>query len=186
VRSYRILVPLLVAVGAALFGTAPASAEPYPAVPPALTTTTNVVGVGGTAALNGNGFIPGETINLDVSYGSASAAGRSQHTNAGSMVLVVYPMAVVKSVTASSDGTFSTTVTLTQSGRATIVARGLTSGVTATAVVTVGSGSGGSGLPVTGQSVATWVGTGVAAIALGSLLLWLVRSRRQRTLTPVG
>jgi hypothetical protein len=184
-RAYRILVPLLLTVGAALFVAGAASAEPYPAVPPALTTSTSSVGVGGTVTLNGNGFIPGEGISIDVTYGSSSAAGRGQRMDVGSMVLVAHPLAVVKSVTASSDGTFSTTVPLTQSGRATVVARGLTSGVTATAVVTVGS-SGSGALPVTGQAVTTWVGIGVAALAIGSLLMWLVRSRRQQPLTRVG
>ena len=183
-RIQRIFIPLLIAAGATFAAAAPASANPYPPAPPVLTTSSGSIAPGGGVTLNGASFTPFELISIDVTYTSI-AAGAMMEDFTITTVKRQLPTAFVKDTTAGADGTFSTVVTLTQAGRATITAHGETSGVTATAIVTVGSG-GSSALPTTGTAIVAIAGSGLAALLIGAALIWLTRSRRRRTYAPAA
>lgn len=173
-RVNRILVLLLAVAGAAFITPTAVNAAPYPAVPPPAAVSSGTVAVGGAVVFSGTGFIPGETIQIAIGYGQSGG--------------------LVKTVIASADGSFSTTVTPTQAGTATLFATGLTSGVTVTATVRVAGdaddddddGAGGDddmALPITGTSgrtLAIAVYSGVGAIMLGAGLLWFATTRRRR------
>ncbi|HEX8630069.1 MAG TPA: hypothetical protein VF755_18075 [Catenuloplanes sp.] len=176
-RVNRILVLLLAVAGAAFLTPAAVSAAPYPAVPPPGAVSSGTVAAGGAVVFSGTGFIPGETIQIAIGYGQSGG--------------------LVKTVTASASGSFSTTVIPTEGGTATLFATGLTSGVTVTATVRVADGGDDDGddgaggddadddvaLPITGTSgrtLAIAVYSGVGAIVLGAGLLWFATTRRRR------
>ncbi|WP_432826452.1 hypothetical protein [Dactylosporangium sp. CA-092794] len=173
-RPHRPLRSLLVAATGVLLSSAllwaarPAAAEPYPAVPPQITTSTGAVSGGGAVHFTGTGFIPGEEIEITVAYGEAQSR-------------------VLKTVNADANGDFSTDVTLTEPGTATVAAFGKLSLVRAVATVTVltpvAAVLPAGDLPTTGDSwhrLAWEVGGGAAALGAGSALLWLT-ARRRRT-----
>jgi hypothetical protein len=185
VRAYRILVSTLAAVGVAVVMPAAASAEPYPAVPPPAAVSAGTVAAGGSVTFSGTGFIPGETIDISVTYTSTSGTGLRIHGRTGGgtdrIVLAGVPTVVVGHVTASSTGSFSTTVELTQAGTAELVATGESSGVSVSATVHVTAA--GSGLATTGQSgrrLMFEVFGGLAAVMLGGVIVWLALGRRRR------
>lgn len=175
-------------------GTATAEpGAPYPA--PQITVIVNVtvnitiINVGGTVIFSGTGFDPGEAIDVAVSY-SAPSGLRSSPART--------EMAATKrlATTADSTGAFSTPVTLTQVGTATLTATGATSGKTASLTVQALSGddavpagttggtssntytAGGSGsssstaLASTGASVAGPIVIGAAALFAGLAMLF--------------
>jgi hypothetical protein len=197
VRTYRIVGLLFATAVAVLIAPAVAHAEPYPDQPPDSSVSEGTVSDGGAVTFSGGGFLPGETISVEVHYGSSDSTAALSDRATGGFVLaaVALPRAARFEVTASSDGTFSTPVTLTQTGTATIVATGLTSGVTVTSTVHVtvaednnnnnnNSAGGGNTLPTTGGSgrtMAMEIAGGVGAIALGAVLLWLTSAWRRRS-----
>ena len=182
-RPYRILSLLIATATTLLIAPAAAHAEPYPAEPPAAEISDGTVSDGGAVTFTGQGFLPGETVSISISYEGSAAAQAAM------------------SVTADEDGTFSVQLTLSQVGTATLTAVGLMSGVTVTQNVEVlaeedgdsgdnggkggddTSAGGGSTLPTTGPSgrgLAFGVYGGVGAILIGAGILWFTRARRRR------
>jgi hypothetical protein len=195
VRTYRIVGLLFATAVAILIAPAVAHAEPYPDQPPDSSVSEGTVSDGGAVTFSGKGFLPGETISIEVHYGGSDSTAALSDRATGGFVLasVALPRAASFEVTASSDGTFSTPVTLTQTGTATLVATGLTSGVTVTSTVLVtvsegnngdNSAGGGKTLPTTGGSGRTMafeIFGGVGAVLLGAGLVWLTMARRRRS-----
>jgi hypothetical protein len=196
---------LIATATAVLIAPATAFAEPpYPDEPPAASVSDGTVSDGGTVTFSGEGFIPGETIAIEISYdGSDSTAGFSR-AGAGGFVLAaaaILPRKAGLEVTASDAGSFSVEIPLTQVGTATLVATGLTSGVTVTSVVEVvaaddsdsgdsgddgndSSANAGNALPTTGTSgrmMAFSVYGGLGAVLLGAALIWFTSARRRRS-----
>jgi hypothetical protein len=196
---------MLAAVATAvLIAPAPALAEPYPAEPPASSVSEAEVADGGTVTFHGEGFLPGETIAISINYGGSDSNAAARATS-GRFVPAAMPLRrqAGLTVTASSAGTFSVTLKLTEVGAATLVATGLTSGVTVTQTVevvapsehndgaggggrddddTTTAGGGGNNLPTTGSDgrvlfISLYAGLG--AVLVGAALLWLTRSRRR-------
>jgi len=188
---------------AVLITPAAAQAEPYPAEPPAASISDGEVGDGGTVTFTGEGFLPGETISITISYGASDSTAAAGAT-AGRFVPAALPLQrrADLTVTATQAGTFSVTLKLTEVGVATLTATGLTSGVTVTQTVRVVDSSGGEGadggdgsggddttagggdgnLPTTGSSgrvlfVSLYAGLG--AVLIGAAILWFTRSRRR-------
>jgi hypothetical protein len=205
VRASRLLGLLAAVATAVLIAPAPALAEPYPAEPPASSISEAEVADGGTVTFRGEGFLPGETIAITINYGGSDSHAAARAT-AGRFVPAAMPLRrqADLTVTASSAGTFSVTLKLTEVGSATLVATGLTSGVTVTQTVevvapsehddgasgggggddedTTTAGGGGNNLPTTGSSgrvlfISLYAGLG--AVLVGAALLWLTRSRRR-------
>jgi hypothetical protein len=195
VRAYRILGLLIATATAVLIAPATAFAEPsYPDEPPAASVSEATVSDGGSVTFSGEGFLPGETISIEVNYDGSDSTAAFTRKSTGGFVLAaarILPRKAGLEVTASSGGTFSTSVPLTQTGTATLIATGLTSGVTVTAVVEVvaadnsddSSANGGNTLPTTGTSgrmMAFGIYGGLGAVLLGAALIWLTSARRRR------
>ena len=197
---------LIATATAVLIAPTAAQAEPYPAEPPASTISDGRVTDGGYVTFSGEGFLPGETISITISYdGSDSEAAFDG--SSGRFVLASFGMKrqAGLTVTANSAGAFSVQVPLTQVGTATLVATGLVSGVTVTQTVEVlapssedddgddGDGGedgdettagGGSNLPTTGSSgrlLFISLYSGLGAVLVGAGVIWFTRSRRRRT-----
>ncbi|MDI6101289.1 hypothetical protein QLQ12_21985 [Actinoplanes sp. NEAU-A12] len=199
---------LLVSLFAAVvMAPAAAHAVPYPADPPPAVISDGTVEPGGTVTFSGTGFQPFEVISIDIGYdGSDSTAA---YRPSGGFVLAAFEVAALAKITTKADanGNFSIEVPLAEAGTATLVATGLTSGKTVTALVEVvveededegdddgGNGGGGGDddngddgddetLPTTGPSGTPLMvagATGVGATLLGIALLWLTRTRRRR------
>jgi len=132
------------AASAAPTSAAPTSAAPsaYPAQSPLLTLSAGSVKVGNSITVTGSGFQAGESVDLSVTYASSSthalgsggpqaqpAAFTLRH-DAGRVVSAGHALA-------AQDGGFSTQISLTQAGNATITATGEQSHVSLTATVTV-------------------------------------------------
>jgi hypothetical protein len=194
VRASRLLGLLAAVATAVLISPAAAQAEPYPADPPAASVSDGQVADGGTVTFSGEGFLPGEQIAITISYNGSDSTAATQD-DSGRFV----PAAAALTVTASSAGTFSVTLKLTQVGTATLVATGLTSGVTVTQTVKVlaaedsdgagggddddtNAGGGNDRLPTTGSSgrlLFVSIYAGLGAILVGAGVLWFTRSRRR-------
>ena len=198
---------LVTAAGVALLGlfvaTGVASAAPGdPGYPPAgvITETVNVstVTAGGTLELTGTGFLPGETVDITITYsgpsGLRSNAALRSAVSTGTMSKVV----------ADSAGAFGIPENLTQVGTATITETGEASGrtmsltvkilavgstdtagtttvagSTATSMPSIGvaagagsDGSTGGGLASTGVSVAAPLAIGASALIAGLAMLF--------------
>lgn len=199
-RPYRSLGLLIATASALVITPAAAYAEPYPAEPPAATISDGTVSDGGAVTFSGAGFLPGETISISISYGgSDSTAAFDAEPARFVLAVATLPRLAAMNVTASPEGTFSVQLTLTQVGTATLVATGLTSGVSVTQTVEVVAGSdgeegdsalgggsgdgGGSTLPTTGTSgrrLAIGLYGGLGAILVGAGMLWFTRARRRR------
>lgn len=204
-RASRILGLMITAATAVLVTPAPALAEPYPAEPPASVLSEGQVSDGGSVTFSGRGFLPGEIIAITISYGGSDSNAAAPAT-AGRFVPVTmtFQKKAGLTVTATSAGTFSVRLRLTEVGTATLVATGLTSGVTVTQTVevlpaskdddqdsdvddsstttTTTGGGGNDALPTTGSSgrvlfISLYAGLG--AILLGAGMLWFTRSRRR-------
>jgi hypothetical protein len=188
---------LLIATATALI-LAPATAanaEPYPAEPPASSVSDGEVEDGGFVTFSGEGFLPFEKISIEINYeGSDSNAALKDAP--GGFVLAALPMQRrAITVTASAQGTFSVRLQLTEVGDVTLVATGLTSGVTVVENLVViadedggndgDNNAGGDGtLPTTGSdgSVLTYtLYGGLGAVLVGAGAIWLARTRRRTT-----
>ncbi|HEU4348277.1 MAG TPA: hypothetical protein VFR35_10860 [Actinoplanes sp.] len=200
-RPYRILSLLIATAAALLIAPAAAHAEPYPAEPPASTISDGTVADGGGVIFSGAGFLPGETISISISYEGSDSTAAFEGESAARFVLAAatLPRRAAISVIASEEGTFSIRLKLSEVGTATLVAIGLTSGVTVTQTVEVVAGSdgdgggdgdddtsagGGSALPTTGPSgrgLAFTLYVGLGAILAGAGTLWFLRRRRRPT-----
>jgi hypothetical protein len=174
------------AIGAALASPGVAVAEPYPAGAVQMTVSAGSVAAGGAIQVSGTGYGANEDVTIDVVYAEAlGRLGRSA-PRAGALDIVA-------TVGTDSNGDWSTSITLTQVGVATITSTGLESGVSETATVTVGDGlpltddetgdGGGDGddaLPITGSRLSTAILIGSLAVITGALLLWLPFAARRR------
>jgi hypothetical protein len=164
-RGTRIVVAALAALFAVLGLATSASAAPYSNQATISVSTTNPA-IGGTLTISGSGWAAGETVILTLESSSFSLG----------------------SAIANASGDFSTSVTLPSgvSGDHTIVARGATSGATASAAICIGScggggsasSGGGGGLASTGLAVAAIGGLGVVLLIAGGLMLLAGRRRK--------
>ena len=124
------------------------------------------VGDGGTVTFSGCGFASGATVTI-------AEDGQNEGT-----------------VTAGSDGCFSTTVTVNGAGNSVLTATGARAGggtltVTATVRVLAASGSGSGGLAATGaDGTATQVWAGIGLLGLGAGMIALTVSRRRFATSP--
>jgi LPXTG-motif cell wall-anchored protein len=194
VRFHRIVGFFVAITAAVLMAPAAAHARPYPVEPPASEVSDGTVSDGGTVTFSGGGFLPYEKISINISYSGSNSSAASRQSPAGGFVLaaVQLPRRATLTVTADGNGYFSIEVPLTQVGSATLVATGLTSGVTVTANVEVlppaenvddEDGDDGA-LPTTGPSgglLLIAVAGGAGAVLLGAASLWFARTRRRST-----
>jgi LPXTG-motif cell wall-anchored protein len=177
----------------ALTASAPATAATYPAPPPQAAVSDGTVGPGETFIFSGRGFLAGETLTITVTLGSNPAAtGASIAGGPSRAVPGILPMADTFTTIADSNGAFSIPLTINAPGVYTLTATGNTSGVSASATVTVvgaqGTGvSAGTGTPLanTGAdaSLLLWGAAGVAALGIGAASVITVRRRAKATET---
>jgi hypothetical protein len=184
-RTRLLLAGTALITGALLTATPVAHAEPYPAGEPGLTSSTNLITTNGTVELTGTGYGPNDDVSIDAVY--ASALGHLGRAAPGPIHR--FP---VGSAQANAEGEWSTTITLAQTGLATITATGSPSGVVQTTTVRVvtdlpleddggNTGGGDDGLPITGTRLTTALIIGTLAVITGTLLLWLPIAHRRRT-----
>lgn len=184
-------------------GTGVAQAAPsYPAGPPAVTVSESTVVTGQAVTFAGQGFTPGETINITVTQTSTVAGGVIGGLGGGvsaSVPLILKAVAPTSfTTTAAANGTFSVPVTLSEKGTYTLTATGQTSGLTLTQTVKVvtsldaagnGNGTGNNvagvddgGLASTGldAGVVIWsiVGAGALAAGVGTVVVSRRRNRQ--------
>ena len=160
---------LVIAAVVATFGiSSVAHADPYPIGDSTAQVSDGSVAAGSAVRFSGSGFGANELVRI-------TAGGR-----------------LLKTVRASADGTFSTTVELSgAAGRVTLSATGVESGVVVTANVRVAAAGGDGGdmdvqgdaaLPTTGTSLRQMAGVvygGTGAVLLGAGLLWFARRRKR-------
>jgi LPXTG-motif cell wall-anchored protein len=174
---------------AALFVSAGSASAEYEPSTAQGTTNVSTVSDGGTVnfAYNGGQYLPGTRISVSVTYGGSSVGG-----GPGSTGLMLAPRtAVVGSATADARGNFSTSVTLTEPGLATLSASGADRNggtlvvTTQVRVLAAGAaaGAGGAALPRTGSDLGTqlWIAAGLLALG-GSLVALTVARRREHAL----
>ena len=188
------------AASAAPTTAAPGDASGYPAQSPLLTVSAGSVKVGSSVTVTGSGFQAGESVDLSVTYASSSthALGASgPQAQPAALTLRHDADRVVSAGQAlvGKNGGFSTQISLTQTGNATITATGEKSHVSLTAAVAV---SPKASATATKQSTKSWLPVShhqflmllpiliLAIIALlipGALAVWR-RTRRQSTVDP--
>ncbi|MEO5319269.1 LPXTG cell wall anchor domain-containing protein [Arthrobacter sp. CC3] len=168
------LAALALAGTIALIGAAPSMAATYPAPPANAAVSDGTVGPGEQFVFRGNGFLAGEGLTITVTPGNPPAANGSSVSNGSRTVpsKITLPLATQTfSATADANGSFAVPLTLDTAGTYTLTATGLTSGKTATSVVTVE----GTGLANTGGGPLANTGGGAALANTGadaSLILW--------------
>jgi hypothetical protein len=202
VRSGRIVALLIAIALAVLVAPGAAHAEPYPAETPPASVSDGTVSDGGSVTFSGTGFLPFEKISIDIGYaGSDSSAALGPHPAGGYVLAAARQLRrATLTVTADAQGSFSITLRLTETGTATLVATGLTSGRKVTANVEVlgpsdgddngvtpGDGNGSDrevALPTTGPSAAPLLASvigGLSLVIVGGLVVRYARSRRSAT-----
>ena len=167
----------------------------YPAQGPMLTLSAGSVNVGGSVIVTGRGFEGGENVDISVTY----AAGSHALGSGGSEVPSAQPAAfslrhtVGRTVIAAhalttKDGQFSTKISLTQTGHATVTATGERSRLNLTAALMVVSTTNAgtskttkSGFPLSRVELLILL---LALIALLVPVLWR-RSRKRPVADPV-
>jgi hypothetical protein len=181
---------------------APTSAAPgnYPAQSPLLTVSAGSVKVGSSVTVTGSGFQAGESVDISVTYASSSthalgASGPQAQPAALTLRHDADRAVSTGHALAAQDGGFSTQISLTQAGNATITATGEQSHVSLTAAVTVLAKTTGA---ATQRSTKSWLPVShrqflmllpiliLAIIALlipGGLAVWR-RWRRPSTIDP--
>ena len=123
-------------------GTVAAQAAPeYPAAPPAASVSEGTVVPGQAFTFAGNGFTPGEIVDITVVQSSPVAGGALGSLGGGvsmSVPMTVQPAAPASyEAVAAADGSFSAPVTLDETGTYTLTATGRTSGVSVSQTVKV-------------------------------------------------
>jgi LPXTG-motif cell wall-anchored protein len=185
------LAAIALAGSIALIGAVPAMATTYPAPPANAAVSDGTVGPGEQFVFRGRGFLAGEGLTIRVNPGSAPAAtGASiaggSRTVSGKITLPLAPQTF--SSRADGSGAFAFPLTISESGTYTITATGVTSGRTATAVVTVVgaavapaglANTKGAALANTGAdaSLILWSLVGAGALAAGATSVVVVRRR---------
>jgi len=127
----------------------------------------------GVAVRSGTNFGSGDVVTIEVTYQVAMR-------RLGLAVPADYVQRRQQTVVADANGAFTTNVTLTQVGLATVTATGAPSGLTASATVRVLAA--GAAMPVTGDD-ANYLGLaliGSAVVAAGVIIAVIARSRRRR------
>ena len=166
------LAAIALAGSIALIGAVPAVAATYPAPPANAAVSDGTVGPGEQFVFRGNGFLAGEGLTITVTPGNPPAANGSSVSNGSRTVptRITLPLAPQTfSTTADANGSFAFPLSISEGGTYTLTATGLTSGKTATSVVTVE----GTGLANTGGAPLANTGTGLANTgADASLVLW--------------
>jgi hypothetical protein len=185
-RTRLLLTGIAVTVGVALSAPGAALAEPYPLGAPDLAVSAATVSAGGSVELTGQGYGAEETVNIDVVYAAALGGPSSGLAHAA------FALAPVASTQTDAEGNWSTTITLTQAGVATITATGAESGVSQTQTVRVlgelpledsEDSEDGGGLPITGPRLTTAIVLGTVTVIAGALLLWVPIAIRRRSRT---
>ena len=165
--------------------------ETYPAPPAAVTGTVSagVVAPGGTVTFSGQGFLPGETIDVTVDYNNDPNVVAGSGVNG---LIILNQRVSAYTTTADDEGNFSTQVTLGEAGTYTLTAVGRESGRTVTATVTAdpaaasgagnnsGTTDGKSGLADTGadSTMMLWGAAGVLALGAGTVALTVARRKK--------
>jgi hypothetical protein len=167
-----------------------ASGDPgYPAQSPLLTVSSGSVSVGGSVLVTGRGFQSGEGVDISVTYSPANHALGSSGPVAQPAALTLRhsagrPVSAVHAL-ATSDGEFSTHVSLTQQGNATITATGEQSHLSVAATVSVlpatsvgaASKSTKRALPFSNMKLQILVLV-IVALLVGAGIRWQRRSRK--------
>lgn len=160
----RTLAAVAIAATLTALGAGAAQAtETYPAPAPPSTVSQGTVQAGNTVTFSGSGFTPGEQIVITADAGTAGSASAAGSRSVASRVALA-PLQI--ETQADAAGKFSVEVTLSEPGVYTLTAKGVTSGVIQTNVVTVQA-------PVTG--VAAQSSTMASLPDMGadpSLILW--------------
>jgi hypothetical protein len=175
----------------------PGDSGGYPAQGPMLTLSSGSVNVGGTVIVTGRGFQSGESVEISVTYPAGS------HALGGSGGPVAQPAALTlrhsvgRTVTAAhalatNDGQFSTKISLTQAGNATVTATGEQSHLNLTANVMVlsptnagASNSTKSGFPLSRVELLILLLALIALLVPVGITLWR-RSRKPAAFGPVS
>lgn len=187
----RIISAVLLSGAVSFMGAAGAQATTYPAPAPAVSVSDGTLAPGETFTFSGAGFTPGETIQITISNENVTAVGGGGGAGGrgASVSLAIRPAAVTTSTAvADSTGKFSIPVTLDEAGVYTLTAKGLTSGKTESASVTVAAPtiavagavtSGEDNLAKTGVdgSLIVWSAVGLGALALGAGSVVAVRRK---------
>ena len=189
-------------------GTVAAQAAPDYTSGPTSTVSSGTVDAGSPVVFSGGGFTPGETIDITATLTNTVAGGAVGAMGGGvsmGVLAIVKPAAPISmTAVAAADGTFSTNVTLTQTGTYTLTATGRTSGVTVSQVVKVvaegpagtkqgndgnvaggtiagGAQGAGGGLASTGvdPSVLVWSLVGAGALGAGITTVAVARRRNR-------
>jgi len=174
---------IAVAISAVLVAPGVASADPYPAGVVDMTVSEGAVAAGDAVEVSGTGFGANEIVDITVVY--ANALGHLGRSAPRAPTL----RRALATATTDANGNWSTTLTLTEPGVATITAVGRESGATQTSTVTVAGEEaltdeeqGDSGaLPITGSRLTAAIVIGAAAVIAGAFLLWLPFAVRRRS-----
>lgn len=186
----RIISAVLLSGAVSFMGVSGAQAVTYPAPAPAVSVSDGTLAPGETFTFSGTGFTPGETIQITISNEKVTAAGGGNGGGRGTSVSLAIRPAAVTTATAVADSTgkFSIPVTLDEAGVYTLTAKGLTSGKTESAVVTVvaptiavagATTSGVDNLAATGVngSLVVWSAVGLGALVIGTGSVVAVRRK---------
>lgn len=191
------LAALALAGSIALIGAVPAVAAQYPADRAVVAVTNASPGPGETFTFRGRAayFFNNEPLTITVTPTGAPAAAGGGVSNGSRTVSgkITLPLASQTfSTTTAADGSFAFPLSISETGTYTLTATGLTSGRSATAVVTVeGAGlantggaplantGGGAALANTGAdaSLVLWSLVGAGALAAGATSVVVVRRR---------
>ena len=171
----------------AMMGAAGATAAQYPAPAPSVTVSDGTVAPGEAVTFSGSGFTPGETVNITATNDGGTTGGAG--TGARSVGLIIAPLeTTTATAVADSTGTFSTKVTLNETGTYVLTAKGATSGVVRTVTVNVvapvaaqaavvNSDVSGGSLAQTGFPLLAWSAVGIAALGGGAASVIAVRRK---------
>lgn len=171
-------------------------AATYPAPVPAVTVSDGTVTPGEPFTFSGNGFTPGELINITATNETPAASGFAGGGNggrAGAAVGAILPLErQTLTATADAQGQFSQQIVLNETGTYTVTATGAQSKRTQSATVTVvdpalaeedASGGAGANLADTGAdaSLLAWGAAGVLALGVGAASVIIVRRKADET-----
>lgn len=173
------LATIALAGSIAMAGAVPAVAANYPAPPPQAAVSDGTVGPGETFVFSGRGFLAGERLVITVtpgarpaSTGASIAGGPGGRGRSVPGKIAMAPQTF--ETTADANGAFAFPLSISEPGVYTLTATGQTSGVSASAMVTVVGAATGADLAGTGgQSLANTGGESLANTGTdASLLLW--------------
>lgn len=163
------------ATSAAPSSAAPADPSGYPAQGPLLTVSAGSTKVGGSVIVTGHGFQSGEVVDISVTYGPGSHAlgsgGPVAQPAAFTVRHSVGRTVAAAHAVATTDGAFSTQISLTEAGNATITATGEESHLSVDAIVSVLPATSGTGAKTTTKRVLPVNSNTLLIAAVGSVVL---------------